>query len=96
DSSCILSRVVSMVQKKGYLLGNVDLTVIAQRPKLGTYLPAIRSNLSSILGIGEECIGLKATTHEEIGSLGREEGIATHAVCVLFKNEVRAGREPSP
>lgn len=96
DSSCILSRVVSMVQKKGYLLGNVDLTVIAQRPKLGTYLPAIRSNLSSILGIGEECIGLKATTHEEIGSLGREEGIATHAVCVLFKNEVRARREPSP
>ncbi|MAE53935.1 MAG: 2-C-methyl-D-erythritol 2,4-cyclodiphosphate synthase [Opitutae bacterium] len=85
DSSIILSKVVSMIQEKGYFPGNVDLTIIAQRPKLEDYLPAIRTNLSSILGIGKNCIGLKATTHEHIGSLGREEGIATHAVCLLFK-----------
>ena len=74
-----------MIQEKGYFPGNVDLTIIAQRPKLEDYLPAIRTNLSSILGIDKNCIGLKATTHEHIGSLGREEGIATHAVCLLFK-----------
>ena len=78
-------KVVSMIQEKGYFPGNVDLTIIAQRPKLEDYLPAIRTNLSSILGIDKNCIGLKATTHEHIGSLGREEGIATHAVCLLFK-----------
>ena len=85
DSSIILSKVVSMIQEKGYFPGNVDITIIAQRPKLEDYLPAIRTNISSILGIDKNCIGLKATTHEHIGSLGREEGIATHAVCLLFK-----------
>ncbi len=86
DSSIILTAVVEMAKDRGYTIGNIDLTIIAQRPKLGSYLPAIRTNLSSLLHIPEDCIGLKATTHEQIGSLGREEGIATHAVCLLFKN----------
>lgn len=86
DSSIILTAVVDMAKDRGYTIGNIDLTIIAQRPKLGSYLPAIRTNLSSLLHIPEDCIGLKATTHEQIGSLGREEGIATHAVCLLFKN----------
>ena len=86
DSSIILTAVVQMAKDRGYTIGNIDLTIIAQRPKLGSYLPAIRTNLSSLLHIPEDCIGLKATTHEQIGSLGREEGIATHAVCLLFKN----------
>lgn len=86
DSSIILTAVMEMAKDRGYTIGNIDLTIIAQRPKLGSYLPAIRTNLSSLLHIPEDCIGLKATTHEQIGSLGREEGIATHAVCLLFKN----------
>ena len=63
----------------------MDITIIAQRPKLKEFLPAIRTNLSSLLKIPEDCVGLKATTHEGIGSLGREEGIAAHAVCLLYK-----------
>tara|TARA_B100002019_G_C21272831_1_gene603394 strand:+ start:2553 stop:3041 length:489 start_codon:yes stop_codon:yes gene_type:complete len=86
DSSIILKKVAMLTHEKGYSVGNIDLTIIAQQPKLGDYLPAIRTNLSALLGIAEDCIGIKATTHEGIGSLGREEGIATHAVCLLYKN----------
>ena len=86
DSSIILKTVMDLARGRGFFVGNVDLTVIAQRPKLQEFLPDIRKNLSSILEISEACIGLKATTHEEIGSLGRGEGIATHAVCLLFQD----------
>ncbi len=85
DSSVILRKAISLARDKGYQLGNLDLTLIAQRPKLAKYLPAMRANLSTMLEIEEDCIGLKATTHEGIGSLGREEGIAAHAVCLLYR-----------
>ncbi len=84
DSSDILLHANQLLKEKGYMVGNIDLTLIAQKPKLADYLPSIRSNLSKLLKIQEDCIGLKATTHEGIGSLGREEGIAAHAVCLLF------------
>jgi 2-C-methyl-D-erythritol 2,4-cyclodiphosphate synthase len=77
--------VVSLCHEKGFYIGNVDLTLIAQRPKLAPHLAEMRKNLSRLLQIQEDCIGIKATTHEGIGSLGREEGIAAHAVCLLFK-----------
>jgi len=85
DSSIILQKVVSLCHEKGYCVGNVDLTLIAQRPKLAPHLAEMRKNLSGLLQIPEDCIGIKATTHEGIGSLGREEKIAAHAVCLLFK-----------
>ena len=85
DSSLILKKSVSLAEERGYFPGNIDLTIIAQKPKLSEYLPAIRTKLSRILSIPEDCIGIKATTHEGIGSLGREEGIAAYAVCLLFK-----------
>lgn len=86
DSSIILAKAVQLAKDRGYSVGNVDLTVIAEKPKLGKFLPAIREKLSRLLHTPEDCIGLKATTHEKIGSLGREEGIATHAVCLLVKS----------
>jgi 2-C-methyl-D-erythritol 2,4-cyclodiphosphate synthase len=85
DSSIILQKVVSLCHEKGFHVGNVDLTLIAQCPKLAPHLAKMRKNLSELLQIPEDCIGIKATTHEGIGSLGREEGIAAHAVCLLFK-----------
>ena len=85
DSSIILQKVVSLCTEQGYHVGNIDLTLIAQRPKLAPYLVQMRKNLSKLLEVPEDCIGIKATTHEGIGSLGREEGIAAHAVCLLFK-----------
>lgn len=85
DSSLILQKAISLTKEKGFSVGNVDLTIIAQRPKLIDFVPAIRSNLSSLLQIEPDCVGIKATTHEKIGSLGREEGIAAHAVCLLYQ-----------
>jgi len=85
DSSLILQKAISLTKEKGFFVGNVDLTIIAQRPKLKDFIPAIRRNLSSLLEIEPDCVGIKATTHEKIGSLGREEGIAAHAVCLLYK-----------
>ena len=79
DSSLILQKAISLTKEKGFYVGNVDLTIIAQRPKLKDFIPVIRSSLSSLLQIAPDCVGIKATTHEKIGSLGREEGIAAHA-----------------
>ena len=84
DSAQILLHTKKLLKERGYAVGNIDLTLIAQRPKLADYLPSIRANLAKILEVQEDLIGLKATTHEGIGSLGREEGIAAHAVCLLF------------
>jgi 2-C-methyl-D-erythritol 2,4-cyclodiphosphate synthase len=84
DSAQILLHTKKLLKERGYAVGNIDLTLIAQRPKLADYLPSIRANLAKILEMQEDLIGLKATTHEGIGSLGREEGIAAHAVCLLF------------
>ena len=83
DSTKILKRAVFEIQKLGYRCSNVDITIIAQKPKLAEFLPQIRKVLSQILELEENCVGLKATTHEKIGSLGRSEGIAAHAVCLL-------------
>ena len=85
DSSLILQKAITLAKERGFSVGNVDLTIIAQRPKLKDFIPAIRSNLSSLLEIPEDGVGIKATTHEKIGSLGREEGIAAHAVCLLHQ-----------
>ena len=85
DSSLILQKAISLTKEKGFSVGNVDLTIIAQRPKLIDFVPAIRSNLSSLLQIEPDCVGIKATTHEKIGSLSREEGVAAHAVCLSYQ-----------
>lgn len=85
DSSLILERAVSEAFQAGYKCSNVDITIIAQKPKLSPYLPDMKKRLSTILNIEPNLVGLKATTHEKIGSLGRSEGIATHAVCILAR-----------
>ncbi|MEC7801940.1 MAG: 2-C-methyl-D-erythritol 2,4-cyclodiphosphate synthase [Verrucomicrobiota bacterium] len=85
DSSIILARVVREVYKTGYLCTNADITIIAQKPKLTEYIPQMKTQLSKILKIAPNLIGIKATTHEKIGALGRSEGIATHAVCLISK-----------
>ena len=87
DSTIILERAVNEIKSFGYCCSNVDITIIAQKPKLSEYLPKMRMVLAKILEVEENCVGLKATTHEKIGSLGREEGIAAHAVCLLSRIE---------
>jgi len=85
DSSIILTKAVDLAKEQGFLIANVDITLIAQRPKIGPHIEAIRNNLATYLNLSENHIGIKATTHEKIGSLGREEGIAAHAVCLLYQ-----------
>jgi 2-C-methyl-D-erythritol 2,4-cyclodiphosphate synthase len=85
DSRELLKDVFQHVLKKGYQIGNVDLTIVAEAPKMATHIGAMRSQIASLLGTGIENINVKATTTEKLGYIGRNEGIATHAVVLLLK-----------
>ncbi len=83
DSRQLLRQVVALVKARGFALGNADLTIIAQTPKLASHIAAMRQNLSEDLGGHVDQINVKATTTEKLGFVGREEGIAVHAVVLL-------------
>lgn len=83
DSRLFLRRVAAMVAERGWRLGNADLSVIAEAPKLAPHVAAMQANLAADLGVEPDRIGIKATTHEKLGALGRGEGIAAHAVVLL-------------
>ena len=68
---------------KGYKVSNVDVTLIAQRPKVGKYIPEMVTNIAGALGVSEDRVNVKATTEEGLGFTGRLEGISCHAVCLL-------------
>lgn len=84
DSLKLLSAVTAAVRSRGFTPGNVDATVIAQRPKLAPHIAQMRRNLASAMGIALDCVSVKATTEEHLGFTGAEEGIAAHAVCLLL------------
>ena len=83
DSRQLLRQVIALVKARGFVLGNADLTIIAQAPKLVSHIAAMRQNLSEDLGGDIDLINVKATTTEKLGFVGREEGIAVHAVVLL-------------
>lgn len=83
DSQKLLKVVCTLIRDAGYTLGNLDATVIAQKPKLAPHLPAMRKTLAETLEVDITKINLKATTEERLGFTGREEGIAAHCVCLL-------------
>ena len=87
DSLMLARQVALLLREKGYEIGNIDATVLAQRPKLAPHIPLMRENLAKALGIGTDAVSVKATTEEHLGFTGREEGIAAHAVCLLFPKE---------
>lgn len=84
DSAEILRRVMALASSAGYTLGNVDLTIIAQRPRLIARVPQMRARLAAILGAGVGQVSVKATTTDHLGSIGRKEGIAAQAVVLLL------------
>ena len=84
DSLKLLSAVVAAVRRRGYEIGNIDATVIAQRPKLRPYIDEMRRNLASACNVDIDCVSVKATTEEHMGFTGRGEGISAHAVCLLM------------
>lgn len=85
DSVKLTEHVVALLQEKGWLINNADITIIAQQPKLAKYIPVMRSKVASVLQIEEECVNVKATTTEKLGFTGRGEGMAAEAVVSLIK-----------
>ena len=83
SSRHLLTMVVTLMREEGYQLGNADITIAAERPKMVPYIEAMRLNLSADLGCLMGQINIKATTTEKLGFVGREEGIACHAVVLL-------------
>lgn len=83
DSRVLLRKVVEMVKEKGFSINNVDVTIIAQRPKLLSFIPRMIQNISDDLNIPSDCVSVKATTTERLGFEGRGEGISAMAVATL-------------
>ena len=83
SSLILLERVKEIVAQKGYVLGNADITVVAQAPKLRPFIDKMIERISATLGCDRDRINIKSTTEEKLGFTGRKEGIATHAVVLL-------------
>lgn len=86
SSLLLLERVMEMLHDKGLRVGNVDATILAQRPKLAAHIPAMRQALARTMGVDEARVNVKATTEEGLGFTGRGEGMAAHAVALLEEN----------
>ena len=85
DSMKLTEHVVGLLAERGWQINNVDVTIIAQRPKLASFIPAMRAQVARVLGIEEEAVNVKATTTEKLGFTGRGEGIASEAVASIIR-----------
>ena len=85
DSKILLRKVVALQADKGYRIGNADMTICAERPKLNPHIPAMKEVLSACMGVDIDDISIKATTTEKLGFTGREEGISAYAVVLIEK-----------
>ena len=83
DSAELLKSVMQSANNKGYVVGNLDCTVIAQAPRLGAHIPAMQTKLSGLLNVEVDAVNVKATTTEKMGYTGRGEGISAHAVVLM-------------
>lgn len=84
DSRVLLRKTVALLKEKGYKIGNIDATVIAQKPKMARHIDKMRQNIADDCGVKLDCVNVKATTEEGLGFTGRLEGISAHAVCVII------------
>ena len=83
DSLALTRRVAQVMHERGYRLGNIDATIIAQAPKMAPHIPHMRAHIAEAFGVEADRISVKATTEERLGFTGSGEGIAAHAVCLL-------------
>ena len=86
DSLLLLSKVISLIRAEGWEINNIDSVIIAERPKIKPYVDLMKKNISKTLNIDTSLIGIKATTNENLGPEGRQEGISCHAVVLIEKN----------
>lgn len=89
DSLFLLSQVIDLIRKEGWEVNNIDTVIIAERPKIKPYVESMKKNISKVLKIDINFIGIKATTNEKLGPEGKEEGISCHSVVLLEKNEIQ-------
>lgn len=82
SSILLLRHVTELLKKNGYAIGNVDATIIAQKPKMAPHILKMRENMAEAMGISVDCLNVKATTEEGLGFTGREDGIAAQAICL--------------
>lgn len=85
DSKILLEKVISLLSSKGFHVGNVDVTICAEQPKINPHLEKMKDALCPLMQIHNDDISIKATTNEEMGFVGREEGIASYAVALIYK-----------
>ena len=85
DSLFLLSKVIKLIRDEGWEINNIDSVLVAERPKIMPHIKFMKKNISKILNIDENLIGIKATTNEKLGPEGREEGISCHSVVLLEK-----------
>lgn len=85
SSLVLLKKVKAILESKGYQILNIDSTIIAERPKLLPYMDEMKANISAVLQLDKDCIGIKATTSEGLGFAGRGEGIAAYSVASIYK-----------
>jgi len=84
DSKILLKKVSDLISTKDFSIGNIDVTVCLQKPKITSYIPEMKKTLAKVINISENDISIKATTTEKMGYVGREEGIAVYAVALIF------------
>lgn len=85
DSLKLMEEVIERIEKEGYSVGNIDVTIIAQKPKMAPFIEKMRENLARVAKVDKSRINVKATTTEKLGFTGRGEGIATEAVAIIKK-----------
>ena len=86
DSKILLRNVMSLIKDKGYSVGNIDATVVLEKPKVNPHVPLIKKVLSEILEVNMEDVSVKATTHEKVDSFGNQEAIKSYCVCLISRN----------
>ena len=87
DSMLLLKRVTQLLHENGFYVNNLDVTVVAQRPKLAGFIPQMEANIAAVLGIDTSCVNVKATTTEKLGFEGEGLGISAYAVCTIAENK---------
>ena len=85
DSKRLLRQTIQLVRNEGYELGNIDATICAEAPKMNPHIPAMQQVIAEVMGVATNQISIKATTTERLGFVGKEEGLASHAVALLTK-----------
>ena len=83
DSKVLLKAVVDLLAERGWQVGNVDATLVLEKPKILPHVPAMRATMAPLLGVTEDAVSIKATTNERMGFVGRREGVCAHAVALV-------------